>query len=194
MTNKELEILLKNQLNKFELSNSYGHRAVGDKLEADTINVLKKFVPHNLVEAKSNRSIDDFTLVFDKSINLFDIKTHFIQVKSGFSMPNLISVKRLKTVLEDNTKNLSYIFIDYIRQDGDVVIKDVHVKYIWELDWSILTIGSLGKGQLQIKDANKNLLFTNIGKEEWFEILKTKVIDFYNKELSKINKELKLWQ
>jgi len=73
-------------------------------------------------------------------------------------------------------------------------IKDVHVKYIWELDWSILGIGALGKGQLQIKDANKDLVFTDMGKEKWFEILKTKVIDFYNNELLKVKKELTVWQ
>ena len=89
-------------------------------------------------------------------------------------MPNLISVKRLKDVLEDDSKTLSYVFIDYKRENGNVLIEDIHIKYIWELDWSILSIGALGKGQLQIKDANKELIFTDMGKDAWFEILKTK--------------------
>ena len=108
-------------------------------------------------------------------------------------MPNLISVKRLKKVLEDDSKTLSYVFIDYIRENGKVIVKDVHIKYIWELDWSILGIGALGKGQLQIKDANKDLVFTDIGKEKWFDILKVKVVEFYEKELVKIKKELQTW-
>ena len=193
MTNLKLENLLKEKLNNFELSESFGQRAVGDKLEADTVDILKEIVPNNLVEAKSKRSIDDFTLVFDGNVNLYDTKTHFIQDGDGFSMPNLISVKRLKKVLEDDSKTLSYVFIDYVRENGKVIVKDVHVKYIWELDWSILGIGALGKGQLQIKDANKDLIFTDIGKEKWFEILKTKVVEFYNKELLKIQKELTTW-
>ena len=109
-------------------------------------------------------------------------------------MPNLISVKRLKKVLEEKLKTLSYVFIDYKRENGNVLIEDVHVKYVWELDWSILSIGALGKGQLQIKDANKDFVFTNIGKNEWFDILKVKVVEFYKKEILKIEKELKLWQ
>jgi hypothetical protein len=193
MKNPELKKLLKEKLKDFELSESYGQRAVGDKLEADTVDILKEIIPQNLVEAKSKRSIDDFTLVFDGITNLYDTKTHFIQDGEGFSMPNLISVKRLKKVLEDDSKTLSYVFIDYIRENGKVIVKDVHIKYIWELDWSILGIGALGKGQLQIKDANKDLVFTDIGKEKWFDILKVKVVEFYEKELVKIKKELQTW-
>lgn len=193
MKNPELKKLLKEKLKDFELSESYGQRAVGDKLEADTVDILKELIPQNLVEAKSKRSIDDFTLVFDGITNLYDTKTHFIQDGEGFSMPNLISVKRLKKVLEDDSKTLSYVFIDYIRENGKVIVKDVHIKYIWELDWSILGIGALGKGQLQIKDANKDLVFTDIGKEKWFDILKVKVVEFYEKELVKIKKELQTW-
>lgn len=193
MKNPELKKLLNEKLKDFELSESYGQRAVGDKLEADTVDILKEIIPQNLVEAKSKRSIDDFTLVFDGITNLYDTKTHFIQDGEGFSMPNLISVKRLKKVLEDDSKTLSYVFIDYIRENGKVIVKDVHIKYIWELDWSILGIGALGKGQLQIKDANKDLVFTDIGKEKWFDILKVKVVEFYEKELVKIKKELQTW-
>lgn len=194
MKNLELESLLKKELKNFNLSESFGHRAVGDKLEADTVDILKNILPKNLVEAKSKRSIDDFTLVFDGVINLFDTKSHFIQNGDGFSMPNLISVKRLKDVLEDELKTLSYVFIDYKRENGDVLIEDVHIKYIWELDWSILSIGALGKGQLQIKDANKQLVFTDMGKDAWFSILKIKVLEFYKKQLLKIQKEMKLWE
>ncbi len=194
MKNSELELLLKKELKNFNLSESFGHRAVGDKLEADTVDILKSIIPDNLIEAKSKRSIDDFTLVFDGNINLFDTKSHFIQDNGGFSMPNLISVKRLKGVLEEESKTLSYVFIDYKRENGDVLIKDVHIKYIWELDWSILSIGALGHGQLQIKDANKALVFTNIGKKAWFDILKVKTVEFYKKQILKIQKEMKMWE
>jgi hypothetical protein len=194
MKNSELETLLKNNLKNFDLSESFGHRAVGDKVEADTIDILKSILPKNLLEAKSKRSIDDFSLVFDGNISLFDTKTHFIQEKGGFSMPNLISVKRLKEVLESDLQTLSYVFIDYKRENGRVLIKDIHIKCIWELDWSILGIGNLGKGQLQIKNANKELVFTDIGKEEWFKILKVKVKQFYKNLIKSIEKEIKIWE
>jgi hypothetical protein len=194
MNNLQLGNLLKLKLNNFNLSDSYGHRAVGDKLEADVSNIISEVFKNEFVNPKSKRSIDDFSLVTDNNISLFDVKTHFIQNTMGFSMPNLISVKRLKDVLENDLQTLSYVFIDYKRENGNVLIEDVHIKYIWELDWSILGIGALGKGQLQIKNANKALIFTNIGKDDWFEILKVKVIEFYKKEIIKINKEIKIWQ
>lgn len=194
ISNTQLEQLLKSKLSNFNLSEAYGHRAVGDKLESDVSNIISELLINEFRNPKSKRSIDDFTLLNGNQINLFDVKTHFIQKENGFSMPNLISVKRLKDVLENKLQTLSYIFIDYKRENGNVIIDDVHIKYIWELDWSILGIGALGKGQLQIKNANKALIFTNIGKDEWFSILKTKVVQFYKKEIIKINKEILLWQ
>jgi len=33
-----------------------------------------------------------------------------------------------------------------------------------------------------------------MGKDAWFEILKTKVMEFYTKQIIKIEKEMKLWE
>lgn len=189
----QLEIELKRKLQNFNLSESYGHRTVGDKLEADAADIVSGLFTNEFRNPNSKRSIDDFSLVIGNTTNFFDVKTHYIQSVNGFSMPNLISVKRLKSVLENDSQTLSYIFVDYKRENGEVLIEDVHIKYIWELDWSILSIGALGKGQLQIKDANKELVFTNIGKDAWFDILKVKVTEFYKKELNKIQKEMMMW-
>lgn len=194
MLNSKLKTIIRTNLKDFELSESYGQRSVGDKIEADCRDIAKNEFHNNIVLPKSKRSVDDFTLLIDGNKHQFDVKTHFIQSTDGFSMPNLKSVKRLKKILENENDSLSYIFVSYKRENGIVTIEDVHIKYVWELDWSMLTIGALGKGQLQIKDANKELVFTNIGKEKWFEILKTKVSEFYQKELKKIEKEIKHWQ
>jgi len=190
----KLEKQFKQNLSNFKLSNSYGHRAVGDKIEDDCAKIAEKFYSKNYIKPMSKRSIEDFSLVDKTQHNLLDVKTHFIQTDKGFSMPNLISVKRLKKLLEKDTHSLLYIFVDYSRSNGNVIIEDVHIKYVWELDWSMLGIGALGKGQLQIKDANKELVFTTIGKNKWFKILKERVNEFYKKELIKIEKEIKLWK
>jgi len=189
-----LENELRSKLQNFALSESYGHRAVGDKLESDTAYVASQLFNVEFGNPTSKRSIEDFSVLIKNTLHMYDVKTHYIQSTAGFSMPNLISVKRLKNVLENNLQSLCYIFIDYKRENGWVLIEDIHIKYVWELDWSILTIGSLGKGQLQIKDANKKLIFTTIGKDAWFEILKLKVKEFYRKELNKIQKETLVWQ
>ena len=65
-------------------------------------------------------------------------------------------------------------------------VYNVIVKYIWELDWSILGIGALGKGQLQIKNANNEMVFTEIGKTEWFNTFKVKGLEYNRKQLIKI--------
>ena len=44
MKNPELKKLLNEKLKDFELSESYGQRAVGDKLEADTVDILKEII------------------------------------------------------------------------------------------------------------------------------------------------------
>jgi hypothetical protein len=195
MNTQLIQSVLSESLSDFNLSNSFGHRAVGDKIEADCSTIVGEKFSTSFVEASSKRSIEDFSLLGDSLHMLYDVKTHYLQPnKKGFSMPNLISVKRLKGVLENPKKDLAYIFVDYTRKDGVVQIKDVHVRYVWELDWSILGIGALGKGQLQIKNANKDFVFTDMGRDEWFKILKVKVNEFYNKQLVKIKKELNNWK
>ena len=193
--NIDIKTTLKNGLDKeLTVSESLQHRAVGDLLEADSIKLVKQKYPELIREASSKRSIDDFSIVDGEKEMLFDIKTHYIQnVEGAFSMPNLISVKRLKGVLEDPNKTLSYIFVDYTRVGDRLTVEDVTVKQIWELDWSMLRIGALGKGQLQIKDANKELTYTNIGRDKWFEILKEEVRKFYIKQISKTEKEILNW-
>ena len=195
MKNIEIEKLLKEKLQDFPLNKKREQRVVGEELEIKTKEIVKKEDPVNYKEPLTNRTIDDFTLVSNGRTHLYDVKSHFIQKKGGFSMPNLISVKRLRDdVLMDESITLSYIFIHYEREeDGKVIIKDVYVKYIWELDWSILRIGALGKGQLQIKNANKKFKDTKIGREKWFQELKKEVIAFYKKELPKMKDECKTW-
>ena len=193
--NIDIKTTLRNGLDKeLTVSESLQHRAVGDLLEANSIELVKQKYPELIREASSKRSIDDFSIVDGEKEMLFDIKTHYIQnVEGAFSMPNLISVKRLKGVLEDPNKTLSYVFVDYTRVGDRLTVEDVTVKQIWELDWSMLRIGALGKGQLQIKDANKELTYTDIGRDKWFEIFKEEVRKFYIKQISKTEKEILNW-
>jgi len=191
--NLYIKSLLINELNSISFPESLGHRSVGDRLEADAIDIIRKKLD-GFREAKSVKAVGDFSVISSDEEYLFDVKTHYIQDKKGFSMPNLISIKNLKDVLEDKNKSLSYVFIDYSRKGNKLLVKDVDVKYVWELDWSMLRIGSLGKGQLQIKDANKELVFTDIGREEWFKVLQSKAIKYYNDRISTIqNRYLVEW-
>lgn len=192
---KALIEAIKENLSGFDLSNSFKQRSVGDKIEDDCAEIVKRLFPDNYLPARSARSTEDFTLKFGENKTYVDIKTHFVQETEGFSMPNLISVDKLRKILSDEKLALAYVFIDYTRDaQGYVSIEKVEVKYVWELDWSMLGIGALGKGQLQIKNANKELVFTDIAKQEWLEILRSKVSEFYVRQIEKIKREQAKWK
>jgi hypothetical protein len=137
--------------------------------------------------------LEDFTLKFGDTINWFDVKTHFIQEVEGFSMPNLISIDKLKSSLKNDNESIIYIFVSYKRENGKLTIEHVCLKYIWDLNWSILRISNIGKGQLQIKDANKEVMITNEGRKIWEKTLNIEAKKFLNKQIEKITKELSKW-
>jgi len=188
-----LEGLIRENLSNFELDDVFEQRSVGDKIENDCKEIAKRFFESNYISPRSKKSLEDFTLKFGDIINWFDVKTHFIQEVSGFSMPNLVSIDKLKTSLKKDNENIIYIFVSYKRENGGITIEDVYLKYIWELDWTVLRIGNLGKGQLQIKDANKEVIFTNEGKELWSKQLNVEAVKFYNKRILNIQKEILKW-
>jgi hypothetical protein len=188
-----LEGLIRENLSDFELDEQFEQRSVGDKIENDCKEIAKRFFETNYISPRSKKSLEDFTLKFGDNINWFDVKTHFIQEVDGFSMPNLVSIDKLKRSLKNDNESIIYIFVSYKRENGKITIEHVYLKYIWELDWSILGIGNLGKGQLQIKNANKEVIFTNEGKEVWGKKLNLEAVKFYNKRIEKIKKELLKW-
>ena len=188
-----LEGLIRENLSNFELDEQFEQRSVGDKIENDCKEIAKRFFESNYINPRSKKSLEDFTLKFGDTINWIDVKTHFIQDVAGFSMPNLVSIDKLKTSLKNDNENIIYIFVSYKRENGVITIEDVYLKYVWELDWSILGIGNLGKGQLQIKNANKEVIFTNEGREVWGKKLNIEAIKFYNKRILKIKKEILKW-
>jgi hypothetical protein len=188
-----IERIIKENLQNFELTSAFGQRSVGDKIENDCSNIIKDVFGEQFRPASSKRSVEDLSIVTEDKTYLIDVKTHYLQEEEGFSMPNLISVKRLRKILKDDRKELIYIFVDYKRENDEVIIQDVLVKYVYDFDWGILGIGALGNGQLQIKNANKEIKSTDIGKEEWTNILVNNVKDFYRKEIIKIEEKLKSW-
>ena len=190
---EQLETLLKTNLQDFGLDDEFEQRSVGDKIENDCKEIAKQHFSTIYKGPRSKKSLEDFSITENEHINWFDVKTHFIQSTEGFSMPNLVSVDKLKRSLQNDNESIVYIFVSYKRENGKVLIQSVKLKYIWEIDWSMLGIGNLGKGQLQIKNANKDILFTNEGKQIWASKLKTEVVKFYNKRIEKIKKEITKW-
>jgi hypothetical protein len=191
---QHIKELLDEQLENFELIEGGQQRTVGDLIESKVSEILFNSTSELISEKiapRSKKSIEDVTLVSNGVSYYIDPKTH--DINSEFSMPNLTSVQKIKKLFDTTDKELIYVFVSYAITDGRVIISDIKVFFLWELDISILGVGALGKGQLQIKNANKNLVFTEKGKVGWYGDFKLLMQEFLKKQLIKVNKQILEW-
>jgi hypothetical protein len=195
MIKELIKNLLHTNLQSFELVNGGMQRTVGDLVESKVTEILMNTKSDLITETKgprSKKSIEDVTLVSNGVSYYIDPKTH--DMNSGFSMPNLTSVDKIKKLFLSDKKELIYVSVSYKLENGWVNIVDIKVFFIWELDISILGIGALGKGQLQIKNAKKDLVFTDKGKQKWYGDFKKLVQEYLRKQIIKINKQILEWE
>ena len=177
-----LSELIGNQID----SNGLQQRGIADKIEELVCNKIKTINRNGLLveDASSKRSLEDIQIT-DENDNLYklDIKTH--DINADFSMPNMVSVARLLNFYQTETNNLAYIFVDYKEENNITEITDITIKLVEELSWDMLAIQNLGKGQLQIKDMNSELIFIEPNREVWVQQLKVNMIEHYNKTIRK---------
>lgn len=184
MKNEIKNIVTKEFKNRKYDTSSLMQRGVGDVIETNISQFLLNYKSDFLVEkASSKRSVEDVKIKKNGNVYIVDVKTH--NVDSEFSMPNLISIDRVRKNVIPNSY-IVYIFVDYKTTDNITEITDINVFYIEDLSWDILTISNLGKGQLQIKNANKQIKTTTIGRDEWMKTLKENVLVYYDKLIKKI--------
>jgi hypothetical protein len=191
---QHIKELLDEQLQNFELIEGGQQRTVGDLIESKVSEILFNSTSELISEMRaprSKKSIEDVTLVSNGVLYYIDPKTH--DINSDFSMPNLTSVEKIKKLFDTTDKELIYVFVSYAITDGMVIISDIKVFFLWELDISILGVGALGKGQLQIKNANKDLVLTEKGKVGWYGDFKLLMQEFLKKQLIKVNKQILEW-
>ena len=190
-----LTTLIQDNLENFELVDGGQQRTVGDLIENKVIEIVKSIQNPLISEVKlstGKKSMDDVSVVSDGVTYMLDPKSH--NVDSEFSMPNMSSISKIKKLHHTPNKELMYVLIDY-KVDGNIVlIEKIDVLFIWELDMSILGIGALGKGQLQIKNLNEELVINQDGKDVWYDGLKKKVVEYLNKQEIKIKKQQKEWE
>ena len=163
-------------------------RGVADVIEKYICEQIIKIDNKELIieQSKTKKSLEDVQIKNNQELYKIDIKTH--DLNSDFSMPNLISVDRLKKFYENNNNHLMYIIISYTTNNNITQIKNIEIRYIEELSWEILGIQNLGKGQLQIKNMNNELIFVEPNREEWINTLKQNMIKFYKKQIIKTQK------
>ena len=130
----------------------------------------------------------------DKARNYYvvDVKTH--REGTAFNMPNLTSVDRLARFYEDDTNYFVILMIKYAVAGTRIVVSQVHFLPIEHLKWSCLTIGALGKGQIQIASA-RHLEFDASGsRKAWMLEFCDTMLDFYPREARKIGERIKLFE
>ena len=187
---------IREKLSNFVVSEGSEQRSVGDIVEFKIRQILMDLPPYGVIKEcllpRSKKSIEDVTLVGTNGVNYrVDPKTH--NIDSEFSMPNLSSVEKLRKLLENENEELIYIFVSYVINGVEVSITKIDVKYLWELSFEMLRIGSLGKGQLQISNMHNELKFTDSGKLEWLNELKSKVREYHNQRIKQIEKDKLKW-
>ncbi len=180
-------------LGTFEIARGGQQRTVGDMIEAMVADLIMDCGHPGVaaVKARSRRSLEDVTLLTEDRTVYVDTKTH--NVGAEFSMPNLTSVERLRRLLADPSKDLVYVMVDYSVEWQTVTVAGYSVLYVWELDPASLGIGALGKGQLQIRDANAGLSKTSIGRDAWSDALRAMVRTHLTRQALKIERQMAVW-
>jgi len=194
---KQIQEALDNNLPK-EITFESGlmQRGIADLIESrvsDIILNLKHQSIKESYEAKSKRSIEDVGLVTTEYDDIkIDIKTH--DADSDLSMPNLISISRIKKFYENDRNLLLYVFVKYVTHGRLIQILDTKVKAIEQFNWECLTIGNLGKGQLQVKNMDEISFQSHMTRKDWMERLSCDVIIYYQSLIKKIQtKWIKEW-
>ena len=177
-------------------------RAVGDAVEL----YLKTKGLKDLLFEKYGISLDEnfgrrhmADMAFKDSndgVYFVDVKTH--NIATDFNMPNLTSVKRLEDFYEtDGNNHFCVLLVSYFYSKEKNLFDEKQISCSFNLiesfDWSCLTLGALGWGQIQIANANNICYCENTDRKKWMNELCEKVSVFYDKEIGKIEKRKKLF-
>lgn len=94
----------------------------------------------------TRKAVGDFMLADDHAVN---IKSNNVE-KANYS-PNMISIKKMHEWVYEKKNLLSFVFVDYSEQNGElVVLKETGLVPIQSIDWSCLSIEAQGYGVIQM--------------------------------------------
>lgn len=170
-------------------------RAVGDAVQEylakDGLPMVLNGYGINVKDDFSRRAMEDIAF-HDNNGNYYaiDVKTH--NTDTQFNMPNLISVKRLANFYKTDTNHFCILIVSYSVVDGKLEFTSCKFKSIEEFDWSCLTLGALGWGQIQIANANNLIFNESVTRRHWMDMMCERVNKFYDDEMRKLN-ERKEW-
>lgn len=163
-------------------------RTVGDRtqefLAEKLIGLLPRELVGNYTADFSRRAMADLAFTdTEKNYYVVDVKTHCITTK--FNMPNLVSVERLTRFYEDSKNYFCILIVGYELIDDVWRFTECSFVPIEHLDWSCLTIGALGWGQLQIANANR-ISIAPATRRNWMLTLCEALLHFYPREIEKV--------
>lgn len=171
-------------------------RAVGDIVQEIIAEEIVNCFPDGLIaeysQSFARRAMADVAFV-DNENNYFciDIKTH--NQSTTFNMPNLTSVERLARFYEDDSNFFVILLVEYNINNNQIQFINIQFNPIEFLDWSCLTIGALGWGQIQITNSNNVIIIPQLRKQWMLKLCDTLDI-FYPKEISKITQRINRFQ
>lgn len=189
-SNIEQNILqLLNHSNLMNANTINSPRAVGDAVQEFLESNFSSAVPATLLEQFNanfaRRSMADFAFIdVDGNYHVVDSKTH--NLGTSFNMPNLTSVERLSRFYGDPKNYFDVLLIAYQINNTKLNFTSCYFVPIEHLDWSCLTLGALGWGQIQIANSNNVIINSNNTRKQWMLQLCDALDVFYPNEISKI--------
>lgn len=171
-------------------------RAAGDAIEeliADTFDTFLGDWCKEYSSTFARRAMADVAFKDKEDFYcVVDVKTHREDTK--FNMPNLTSVERLSRFYEDDKNIFALIMVRYKLEGNRVTVTEVNFGPIEFLDWDCLTVGALGWGQIQIANSNRILVNHGYSRKQWMLSLCETLLDFYPKEILKIQERIGRFQ
>lgn len=196
-----VEQIKKIKIDNFDISDGSQQRTIGDLIEYKLNQQIKKICSelapkkYEFDDKVGKKSTGDCVITIDKNVTLLiDCKTH--NADSKMSMPNLISMKKLITLLETDDIDLVYVFCNYKIKNNTVSDIKITVQNLHHLNEEYLGIGNLGNGQLQIKNLNniRSLEGTTLSKEEFYKKMIQKHLNFLDAQIQKNIKTKLIYQ
>lgn len=183
-----------NLLNEYTINSP---RAVGDAIQDFLAKEFYKFIPSNFLkvynETFARRAMADFAFMdTDDNFYAIDCKTH--NIGTHFNMPNLTSVERISRFYEDKRNYFVLLMIAYQIENQELKAQKCIFAPIEHIDWSCLTIGALGWGQIQIANSNHIVVDRQLTRKTWMLQLCDAVLAFYPREIAKINERISYFE
>lgn len=189
---EEVKNLIAHQRTFLSSSTVSSPRAVGDAIQSIISDGFEGIVADYCTDFSSDfarRAMADLAFEDnDGNYYLIDVKTHNIDTE--FNMPNLTSVRRLARLYynEEHVEKdyFTLLMVKYQTRELDIDVLDVKFVSIENLDWSCLTIGALGWGQIQIANSRNIDIDRELTRKAWMLQFCDQLDQFYPREIAKI--------